>query len=183
VSQRSNGSLRQRPTLQSATVRNSAATELEAQKSEGTGLSGVAPDCPEWHRTVWYSKTTDSSNGQLLRTLTIALMWHAPDSAQWLSGGAPDCPVRPSPAAFANGYKVVGGYKYPPTTTSFGIQDFRRSHSIQELEHLLQDTFPKIKPLQVSNSSQPLSDLRESVFVFICALVAWIAFLPSSLLL
>jgi hypothetical protein len=32
----------------------------------------------------------------------------------------------------------------------------------------------------VPNSSQPLSDLRESVFVFICALVAWIAFLPYS---
>jgi hypothetical protein len=46
VSQRSNGSLRQRSTLQSATVMNSAATESEAQKSERTGLSGVAPDCP-----------------------------------------------------------------------------------------------------------------------------------------
>jgi hypothetical protein len=28
------------------TVRNSAATESEAQKLEGTGLSGVAQDCP-----------------------------------------------------------------------------------------------------------------------------------------
>jgi hypothetical protein len=73
------------------------------------------------------------------------LTWRAPDSAQCMSGGTPDCPVRPSPA-FANDYKVVGGYKYPPTTTSFGIQVFRRSHSIQELEHSLQDTFPKIKP-------------------------------------
>jgi hypothetical protein len=37
-------------------------------------------------------------------------------------------------------------------------------------------------PLQVPDSSQPLSDLRErESFVFICALVAWIAFLPSSL--
>src|SRR5688572_19225273 len=42
--------------------------------------------------------------------------------------------------------------------------------------------FQRSNPLQVSNSSQPLCDLRESVFVFICALVAWIAFLPSSLL-
>jgi hypothetical protein len=46
VSQRSNGYLRQRSTLQSATVAYSTAVELRAAKSEGTGLSGVAPDCP-----------------------------------------------------------------------------------------------------------------------------------------
>jgi hypothetical protein len=36
------------PTVDSAkgTVHNSAATELEGQKSKGTGLSGVAQDCP-----------------------------------------------------------------------------------------------------------------------------------------
>jgi hypothetical protein len=36
------------PTVDSAeaTVRNSVATESEAQKSEGTGLSGVAPNYP-----------------------------------------------------------------------------------------------------------------------------------------
>jgi hypothetical protein len=45
VSQQSNNSLRQRSTLQSATVVNSVATESEAQKSERTGLSGVAPNC------------------------------------------------------------------------------------------------------------------------------------------
>jgi hypothetical protein len=45
VSQRSNGSLRQWSTLQSATICNSAAIESEAQKLEGTELSG-------WHRTV-----------------------------------------------------------------------------------------------------------------------------------
>jgi hypothetical protein len=41
VSQRSNGSLRANGRLQMSTVANS-----DAQKSEGTGLSGVAPDCP-----------------------------------------------------------------------------------------------------------------------------------------
>jgi hypothetical protein len=34
------------------------------------------------------------------------------------------CPVRPSPVTLAKGYKVVGGYKYPPTPTTFGIQVF-----------------------------------------------------------
>jgi hypothetical protein len=37
----------------------------------------------------------------------------APDSAQCLSGGAPDCPVRPSPATSPTATQVVGGYKYP----------------------------------------------------------------------
>jgi hypothetical protein len=41
-----------------------------------------------------------------------------------LSGGAPDRSMRPLPAALANGYKVVGGYKYPATTTFIGIQVF-----------------------------------------------------------
>jgi hypothetical protein len=76
-------------------------TEVRAAKSEG-------------HRTVRCSKTTDSSNGQLFRTLTDELTWHAPDSAQYLSGGAPDCPVRPSPVASTNGYgKWLGAINTP----------------------------------------------------------------------
>jgi hypothetical protein len=62
-----------------------------------------------------------------------------------MSGGAPDCPLRPSPVASPMATKVIGGYKYTPTTTTFGIQVFQRSHSIQELVHSLQDTIPKIK--------------------------------------
>jgi hypothetical protein len=40
------------------------------------------------------------------------------DQLQALSGGwrggTPDCPMRPSPAAFSNGYILDGGYKYHP---------------------------------------------------------------------
>jgi hypothetical protein len=43
--------------------------------------------------------------------------------------------------------------------------------------------FQRSNSLHVPISSQPLSDLRERVFVFICTLDAWIAFLPSSLFL
>jgi hypothetical protein len=60
VSQRSNGSMRANGRLQNATVQNSVATEVRAQKSEVTGLSGVA-------------KRQTSPNGQLLQTLTDAL--------------------------------------------------------------------------------------------------------------
>jgi hypothetical protein len=38
-----------------------------------------------------------------------------------LSGGAPDCPVRPSPTAFSNGYILVGGYKYHPNRPLQGV--------------------------------------------------------------
>ena len=44
MSQRSNGYLGQRSTLQSVKVGYSVAAEVSAVKSEGTGLSGVAPD-------------------------------------------------------------------------------------------------------------------------------------------
>jgi hypothetical protein len=46
MSQRATTIQRQRSTLQSATVSHSAAAEVRAAKSEGTGLSGVAPDYP-----------------------------------------------------------------------------------------------------------------------------------------
>jgi hypothetical protein len=47
------------------------------------------------------------------QTLTVGWRGGAPDSLQDLSGGAPDCLVRPSTAAFPNGLLVVEGYKYP----------------------------------------------------------------------
>jgi hypothetical protein len=46
VSQQSNGSLLIQRSTMEMSERNSAAQKLEAQKSEGTGLFGVAPDCP-----------------------------------------------------------------------------------------------------------------------------------------
>jgi hypothetical protein len=69
---------------------------------------------------------------------------------QTVSGGAPDCPVRPSTAACPNGCLVVEGYKYPPTTTTPSIQVSSTSHSIQELVHSLQDTFPKDQSISKS---------------------------------
>jgi hypothetical protein len=40
---------------------------------------------------------------------------------QTLSGGAPDCLVCPSPAAFSNDYILVGGYKYQPNRPLQGV--------------------------------------------------------------
>jgi hypothetical protein len=99
--------------------------EVRTAKSEGyrtircgTGLSGVAPDYPVWHRTVRCRKRTKLQRSTELWTLMVG--WHggAPDNAQYLSGWAPDCPVRPSPTASPTAMEVVGGYKYHPTTSS-----------------------------------------------------------------
>ena len=57
-----------------------------------------------------------------------------------MSGGAPDCLVRPSTTEFPNGCFGGWGYKYPPTTTIQGIQAFTTPHSIQEQYTTLQDT-------------------------------------------
>jgi hypothetical protein len=57
-----------------------------------------------------------------------------------VSGGAPDCPVRHTTAAFPNDHFGGWGYKYPTTTTLQGIQAFTTPHSIQEQYTTLQDT-------------------------------------------
>jgi hypothetical protein len=57
-------------------------------QQESERRSQREPNCPVWHRTVYCSKTTKAPTVDRLRTLMVALTWHAPDSAQWLSGGA-----------------------------------------------------------------------------------------------
>jgi hypothetical protein len=69
--------------------------------------------CPVWHQTVRCHKKTTAPTVDCSQTLTVGWRDNVPDNEQDLSGGAPDCPVRPSPAAFPNGYLVVEGYKYP----------------------------------------------------------------------
>jgi hypothetical protein len=56
---------------------------------------------------------------------------------------APDSSVRLSTYSLPNGYVVVEGYNYPPTTTTPSIQVFQTSYSIQELVQSIQDTIQK----------------------------------------
>jgi hypothetical protein len=62
-----------------------------------------APDCP-------VPLEDKASNGQKLPNPNSWVTWLA---HRIESGGAPDCPVRPSTAATPNGCLVVEGYKYP----------------------------------------------------------------------
>jgi hypothetical protein len=73
-------------------------------------ISGAAPDRP-------VPLEDKASNGQKLQNPNSWVTWLA---HRRVSGGAPDCPVRPSTAACPNDCLVVEGYKYPPTTTCGG---------------------------------------------------------------
>jgi hypothetical protein len=67
---------------------------------------------------------------------------------QTVSGGAPDCLVRPSTAEFLNGHFGGWGYKYPPTITLQGTQAFTTPHSIEEQYTTLQDTNQSLRSNQ-----------------------------------
>jgi hypothetical protein len=150
-----------------------------AQKSEQRQKTHrtVNSDCSVHHRTVRWSQLSE-------------LQWSNPNGwVTWLahqtaSGGAPDCPVRPSTDSLPIGHFGGWGYKYPPTTTLQGIQVF--SHCIQYKSSRLHSKTQnkRSNPLHVPISSQRLSGLWErETFVFIWVLVAWIAFLIPILVL
>ena len=103
---------------------NNVATESEAQKSEHTGLSGVAPDSPvQLENKSSSGRPAQNPNdcADVVRTgqCIVTVRWRT-----GLSRGAPDCPVRPSPVALANGYKVVRGYKYPQPPQPLATKGF-----------------------------------------------------------
>jgi hypothetical protein len=83
----------QRSTLQSEQCNS----DVRADGQRGTGLSGVTPDCPVPHEDKASNSRPASGPN---------------DKMTWRRTG--QCPVRPSPATFSNGYNLVGGYKYHP---------------------------------------------------------------------
>jgi hypothetical protein len=102
------------PTVDSAkcTVGYSAAAEVRATKSEGTGLSGVAPDCPVLQEDkASNGRPAPNPNGRLMWQCigqrTVPVRWHT------------RLPVRPSPAASPTAMEVVEGYKYPQPPHSY----------------------------------------------------------------
>jgi hypothetical protein len=83
----------QRSTLQSEQCNS----DVRADGQRGTRLSGVAPDYSVPHEDK-------ASNGRPAPSPNDRMTWRRTGH----------CPVRPSPAAFSNGYNLVGGYKYHP---------------------------------------------------------------------
>ena len=104
---------------------------LRTQKSEQRQKAHrtVNSTCPVHHQTVWWPHLSELQRSNPNGWVT----WLA---HRIVSGGAPDCPVRPSTASFPNCHFGGWGYKYPPTTTLQGIQVFSqliqyKSYSIQ----------------------------------------------------
>jgi hypothetical protein len=108
VSQRSNDSLHTNDRLRRVYSDEQCHAEVRAAKSEVTGLSGVAPDCPVQQDDKALQRSTASNpNGcaYVARTgqCTVTVRWRI-----GLSGGASDCPVRPSIAEISQRLEVVG---------------------------------------------------------------------------
>jgi hypothetical protein len=104
--------------LQKCTVTvNSVDYARRSQSRRQKAHRTVNSDCPLHHRTVRWPRLSE------LQRL------NPNDWVTWLahrivSGGTPDCPVRPSTDSLPNGHFGGWGYKYPPTTTLQGIQVF-----------------------------------------------------------
>jgi hypothetical protein len=129
VQQRSNDSFAQRSTAKAEesdeqwrTVRAELEPPVRGAPDTEQCLSGVAPNCP-------VPLEDKAFNGLKLPNPNGWVTWLA---HRTVSSGTPDCLVRSSTAAIPNGYVVVEGYKYPPTTTTPSTQAFHTLHSIQE---------------------------------------------------
>jgi hypothetical protein len=100
--------------LKSATVhRQFTQSQSRRQKAHRT----VNSDCPVHHRTVRWPRLTElqrsNPNGWV--------MWL---THRTVSGGAPDCPVRPSTDSLPNDHFGGWGYKYPPQPPHFKASKF-----------------------------------------------------------
>jgi hypothetical protein len=126
VCQRNNGysaTVDSNGNLKSATVRGQfAQSQSRRQKAHRT----VNIDCPVHHRTVRGPRLSELQQSNPNGWVT----WLA---HRIVSGGAPDCPVRPSTAAFPNGHFGGWGYKYPPNHHTSRHPSFQPTHSIQDL--------------------------------------------------
>ena len=102
-----------------ATARGQLAqSQSRRQKAHRT----VNRDCPVHHQTVQWSQLSELPRSNPNGWVT----WLA---HRTVSGGAPDCPVRPSTDSLPNSHFGGWGYKYPQPPHIQGIQVF--SHCIQ----------------------------------------------------
>jgi hypothetical protein len=135
---------------------NSARTEHAKSEQCQKAHRTVNNDCPVHHRTIRWPHLSELQRSNPNGWVT----WLA---HRTVSGGVPDCPVRPSTDSLPNGHFGGWGYKYPPTTTLQGIQVFQPTHSIQELVHSIQDTIRLNQSLSKSQfHSKQLVTRRES---------------------
>jgi hypothetical protein len=119
VCQRSNG-CSTNGRLQKCTITvNSADCARRSQSRRQKAHRTVNSDCPVHHRTVRWPHLSELQRSNPNGWVT----WLA---HRTVSGGAPDCPVRPSTAAPPNGHFGGWGYKYHHTSRhpSFSANTF-----------------------------------------------------------
>jgi hypothetical protein len=85
---------------------NSARTVRAESEQRQKAHRTVNSDCPVHHRTVRWSQLSELQRSNPNSWVT----WLA---HRIVSGGAPDCPVRPSTDSLPNGHFGGWGYKYP----------------------------------------------------------------------
>jgi hypothetical protein len=142
------------------------------QKSECR--SQRSPDCPMCHRTVRCSKMTSASNGQLLQTLTVVLMWRTRTVNS-------DCPVvhrtvrcahRQQPLPTARKWLGAINTPQPPHSLASKFSEHpihcnsKRLHSkTHSIDQILSNP---------PNQFNSIRNLREGALCSFVALVAWI---------
>ena len=117
-------------------------------------------DCLVHHRIVRWPRLSE-------------LQWSNPNGwVTWLahrtvSGGAPDCLVRPSTDSLPNDHFGGWGYKYPQPPALQGIQVF--SHCIQYKSSRLHSKIQTRDQIlsQVQNHSKQIVASEREIFVFI----------------
>jgi hypothetical protein len=136
--------------------RYSARTERVESEQHQKAHRTVNSDCPVHHRTIRWPHMSELQRSNPNGWVT----WLA---HRTVSGGAPDCLVRPSTAAPPNGHFGGWGYKYPPNHHTSRHPSFQPIHSIQDLVHSIQDTIRLNQSLSKSQfQSKQLVTRRES---------------------
>jgi hypothetical protein len=115
VHQRSNDYFAQRSPAKAEFQMNSAQTVHDRATQPSEAHRTVNSTCPVRHRTIRCHKKTKLQRSKH-QNPNGWVTWLA---HRIVSGGAPDCPMRPLIAPAPTVELVVEGYKYPPTTSFF----------------------------------------------------------------
>jgi hypothetical protein len=145
-------------------------TQKSEQPLEGT---------PDNEQCLSGATRRQSSNGRNRQNPNGWVTWLA---HRTLSGGAPDYLVRPSTAPTPTVELVVGGYKYPRTTSNPTIQAFTTPHSIQEQNTTLQDTNQSLRSNQSPQFNSSILGLVRGSSCVLCCSCCLVGFLLSRIL-
>jgi hypothetical protein len=173
---RSNG--RQRNGRVQRSAYNATVRGLRAQESEQVQMAHqtVNRTCPVHHRTVQWPTCQKLQRSNPNGWVT----WLAHRTA---SGGAPDCPVRPSTAEFPNRHFGGWGYKYPQPPL---FKSPKHSLLLIQYKSNIQHSKTQIKvfdQIKVHNSTLVYRTCEKIGLCSFVVLVAWLAFFFLSFLL